>query len=345
MRSSSELKKKMKKFIVITSIFPPTKAVKKYSLFKEYQIVVVADLKTPSNWKYKNVDFISVEKQKKMPYKIIKYLPYNHYCRKMVGYLYAIEHGAEIIVDTDDDNIPLSIWNLYSFTGLYQTISSKSKFINTYKLFTQQHIWPRGFPLQHINSKQVINTAKQKMNVGIWQGLADNDPDVDAIYRMTNNKPCYFNKNSPLVLQKGNVCPFNSQNTAITKDLFPLLYLPGYVTFRFTDILRGLIAQPIMWLNNYHLGFTSATVIQERNTHNYLNDFEEEIPCYLYSEKIIELVSKVIQSKNSLTDNLYNSYEELTKRKITEKREMKLLELWLKDIGSLKIKRIENLKS
>ena len=79
-------------------------------------------------------------------------------------------------------------------------------------------------------------------NVGVWQGLADEDPDVDAIYRLTSDTPCYFNERNPVVLAKGTVCPFNTQNTIIIKPLFNLLYLPTTATFRFTDILRGLVA-------------------------------------------------------------------------------------------------------
>ena len=36
--------------------------------------------------------------------------------------------------------------------------------------------------------------------------------------------------------------PFNSQNTLWRKELLPLAYLPSKVTFRYTDILRGMIA-------------------------------------------------------------------------------------------------------
>ena len=70
------------------------------------------------------------------------------------------------------------------------------------------------------------------------------------------------------------------------KEFFPLLYLPSFVTFRFTDILRGFVAQPILWKAGFNLGFTEATVFQERNAHNYVRDFESEIPMYLHTEKI-----------------------------------------------------------
>ena len=39
------------------------------------------------------------------------------------------------------------------------------------------------------------------------------------------------------MLGSGTISPFNSQNTLFTRAVFPLLYLPTYVTFRFTDKL------------------------------------------------------------------------------------------------------------
>jgi hypothetical protein len=41
--------------------------------------VVVADKKTPTDWAYPNVDFLSVEMQQNLPFKIASLLPYNNY--------------------------------------------------------------------------------------------------------------------------------------------------------------------------------------------------------------------------------------------------------------------------
>ena len=130
-------------------------------------------------------------------------------------------------------------------------------------------------------------------------------------------------------MEKGTVCPFNSQNTAIQKELFPLLFLPSFVTFRFTDILRGIIAQPILWQHNYRVGFTEATVVQKRNVHDYFKDFESEVPMYLHTEKSLDAVSKSI-SNVAVKDNLYNAYEALLKINVVEQREMTVLNEWLK---------------
>jgi len=329
-------KQTSKKHIVITSIFEPTEAVISFSKMSDYQLTVVGDKKTPDGWFCENAEYLSVDRQENLGFSISQCLPFNHYSRKMIGYLKAIKDGADYIVDTDDDNIPGNAWEFPAFEDTFDSIASDKGFINIYQLFTEQKIWPRGLPLSLINTNFDLNsqlTAKE-CKVGIWQGLADEDPDVDAIYRLTDNTPCYFDKRNPLVLGKGTISPFNTQNTLIRKELFPLLYLPTFVTFRFTDILRGLVAQPIMWLEGYQLGFVNATVVQKRNPHNYMNDFVSELPMYQHCDKVIDIVSGVVSKSESMENNLYNAYKSLLKENIVPHSELVTLEAWLKDIGT-----------
>jgi len=322
----------VKKFIVITSIFKPTEAIEVFSKLKDYHLVVVGDKKTPADWQYDNCTFLNVDAQIDLASSLATVIPFNHYGRKMIGYVYAMKQGADMIIDTDDDNIPYSGWSFPSFEGNFITSEKNLGWVNIYHHFSEQPIWPRGLPLRNINDKRdKLQWQKEKINqrIGIWQGLADEDPDVDAIYRLTSDTPCVFKKKDPVVLEKGTVCPFNSQNTAIQKELFPLLFLPSFVTFRFTDILRGIIAQPILWQHNYRVGFTEATVVQKRNVHDYFKDFESEVPMYLHTEKSLDAVSKSI-SNVAVKDNLYNAYEALLKINVVEQREMTVLNEWLK---------------
>lgn len=215
-----------KKCIVITSIFEPTDAVMAFSKLPEYRLLVVGDKKTPGDWYCNNVDYISVAEQNKMDSKLAKAIPFNHYCRKMLGYLAAIRAGADCIVDTDDDNIPKLNWAFPSFDATYDTVSENQVFVNIYQLYTQQKIWPRGLPLNRINTQFKLEKKLERKTcrVGVWQGLADEDPDVDAIYRLTIDTPCYFNDRDPVVLGRGTICPFNTQNTMIRKELFAFAY-------------------------------------------------------------------------------------------------------------------------
>jgi len=324
-------------FVVITTIFKPTEAIRQLVKLEKYKVIVVGDLKTPSGWSFDGVVYLSPERQKSMDFNIIKGLPWNHYSRKMIGYLYAIKMGAESIIDIDDDTIPYSRWGCVP-TGKYRLAKSPGAF-NVYRAFSKEMIWPRGFPLEAIlkkNKKPLKRDGLAKNSVPVWQFLINGDTDVDAIYRLTKNKHVYFRKDDPVVLSPGTYCPFNSQNTFFSKETFPLMYLPAFVNFRFTDILRGLVAQPIMWADNYQLGFTPPTAKQKRNPHNYLEDFESEIPCYLQTTKIINLISDNTRKGETISENLLRAYKELGKNGVVEKRELFLLQSWLKDLEKLK---------
>jgi hypothetical protein len=325
-----------RKYIVITSINDPTEAVKAFSLLRQYRVLVIGDAKTPKSWNHDGVDFISLRDQGKLPFKLAKTLPENHYCRKMIGYLLSIQRGADFIIDSDDDNIPKPGWGFPGLSGKFDTVTNPG-FVNIYQAYSDRKIWPRGFPLKMIGKSFFLKNhlSKHSGEVGVWQGLADEDPDVDAIYRLTDNTPCYFDSRDPIVLKDGVLSPFNSQNTLFRKELFSLLYLPSYVTFRFTDILRGLVAQPIMWLYGYQLGFTNATVLQKRNPHDYMLDFLSEVPMYQYCEIIAPLVFSVIDKSLSIEANMLRAYCELERNNIVAKEEVLTLKYWLDDLNSL----------
>ena len=53
-------------------------------------------------------------------------------------------------------------------------------------------------------------------NVGIVQSLANNDPDVDAIYRLTQTLPFNFPTDGPLdfcMIPDDKLSPYNAQAT------------------------------------------------------------------------------------------------------------------------------------
>ncbi len=329
----------MHKTIVITSIYPPSPSIRKWADFSGWNVVVAGDKKTPVDWNCHPATYLSAADQENTHFQIAPLLPWNHYARKLMGYLAAIQQGAEIILDTDDDNMPKPDWAIPEFCGDFLVTPPGMGFINVYSYFTDQHIWPRGFPLNRVCDPTARLAAGQiktaPAGIGIWQGLADGDPDVDAVYRMTVNTPCFFDTKPPIVLDIGTVSPFNSQNTAFIRPVFALLYLPASVSFRSTDIIRGLVAQPILWSAGYSLGFTRATVVQDRNEHHYLSDFESEIPCYLHAEKILEAVEAVVSSRHSIETNLVNAYESLVRHDLVPKCEMELVLAWVRDIQIL----------
>lgn len=320
----------MDKFIIITSIFLPTEAIEKFAKLKDWKVIVVGDKKTAVDWSYPGVTYLSPEGQQEVASKFAGLLPWNSYTRKNIGYLYAISQGARVIYESDDDNIPLDNWVSEPKFSVNAEFLSDASFVNIYSYFTDKKVWPRGIPLRCVLDAETPKAeAARSLKVGVWQFLADEDPDVDAIYRLTNNTPIYFNWREPLVLDQGTCCPFNSQNTYFRKEVFPLLYLPSTVTFRFTDILRGLVAQPVLWAAGYHLGFAGATVLQKRNPHDYLKDFESEIPCYLQAEKVVQIAKEAVSSEKTISENLLSVYRALSVKGIVSEKELEILSCWL----------------
>jgi hypothetical protein len=329
----------MKKAVVLTSIHPPTPAVKRFAALEDWAVLVVGDRKTPPNWHCPGVRFISAAQQKTLAFRIVPSLPWNHYARKMIGYLLAAREGAELLAESDDDNLPKKEWAFPDLTGCYAQVPAGCTAVNIYSLFTRQPIWPRGFPLTRITTPESTidpsTLTSQKVRIGIWQALADDDPDVDAIYRLTRNRPCRFARREPVVLPPGTFSPVNSQNTAFRRQLLPLMYLPAHVNFRVTDILRGYVAQPILWAAGYRLGFTGPTVRQTRNAHDLQADFASELPLYTEVERILSLVQEGVRVEASVGENLYTVYQNLARAAIVQEKELDLLTAWLEDTAAL----------
>lgn len=316
----------------MTSINSPTAAVEKYAVMKDWKVIMIGDKKTPDNWKYDNILYISPEKQEKLPYTIIKYLPWNIPARINIGYLYAIEHSAELITQSDDDNIPNEYWGIPHLNDDVSTIDAND-FINVYKYFTNFFVWPRGFPLDKILEQKIIPEQFEPSQVRVWQHLANKDTDVDAIYRLTNNEFIYFSQRSPIALKEGTVCPFNCQSTTFYKEAFLLLYLPSFISPRASDIVRGLIAQPLLWSIGRTLGFTAPTVTQERNPHKLLDDFRDEMLIYLESENIFNIAKNMIRIDASLSQNFFAVYKGLVDAKLLPKEELELVGAWINDVN------------
>jgi hypothetical protein len=330
-----------KTFLIITSIAgsdnPVLKQISKEAQEHKVPMIVIGDTKSPADFKMEGCDFYSVERQKSLPWKLAEKLPYKHYARKNLGYLIAASQGVQVIIETDDDNLPYkSFWEERN-KDVTAHLLSETGWTNVYKYFTEYHIWPRGFALEHIQNTLPPIGDKKNLNCVIQQGLADDNPDVDAIYRMTLPLPVKFNQSNSVALGQNSVCPFNSQNTTWFKEAFSLLYLPSYCSFRMTDIWRSFVAQRIAWTCGWNILFHSATMHQERNEHNLMDDFKDEIPGYCNNKLIMERLQalKLKDGTEHVFENLLACYEELISMDLIGKEELPLVNAWIKDIMSL----------
>lgn len=321
-----------KNCIVITSINDVTEAVKTYSQIDGWEVIVVADKKS-AKYSHENVEFLSIQDQLELPFNTVISTPFNHYSRKNIGYLHAIKKGVNMIYDTDDDTIPTPQWNSRDF--ICDTVIGGDSMINPYALFSDKKIWPRGFNLSLINKRVDYTQTSRNSKIGVWQGLINGDSDFDAIYRLTVNEHIVFNEDRDIAIHPECFAPFNTQSTLWNKELFPLLYIPQSVDFRFTDILRGFVAQKIMWNFDFLLGFHHPNTYQVRNEHDYYLDFLGEISMYKNTPIVIQCLNDLDLTGNSIDECLFKVYTSLYNKNIVEEREMLNLSNWILDIKNM----------
>jgi STELLO glycosyltransferases len=325
--------------IVITTINRPTRAVKEIAAAIERlsaNFVIVGDSKSPADFFQPGATYLDLDAQRRTRFQYADIAPVQHYARKNVGYLTAIENGATIIVETDDDNIPVADFWIARTPVHRAHVCEASRWLNVYEWFSDIHIWPRGFPLEHLDDPQIDFSSLHDEDIycPIQQGLADKNPDVDAVYRLTMLLPVTFLARESIAL-RGAWCPFNSQNTTFFKPAFPLLYLPYYCSFRMTDIWRSFIAQRIAYLNDWGILFHGATVFQERNDHRLFTDFDDEVPGYLNNARIRSALESLTlpPGETLIPDAMRLCYQKLVELNLVGSNELTLLEAWLNDLA------------
>ncbi len=331
----------MKSSIVITTINKLNQNIKNYDIKSNkigWNLIVIGDKKTPKDFKLKFGDYFSFNDQKNLNLKFAKICPTNNYARKNIGYLLSFLKN-DIIIETDDDNYP----KLKFFTSRKKNHSVRNiknhSWINIYKIFNKntEIIWPRGLPLDEVDSTKIKVSNKIETNkFNLQQGVADINPDVDAIYRILYKKINIKFKNLKINLNNS-LSTFNSQNTTWFRDIFPLMYLPVTCPMRCTDIWRSLVVLRIMKLNKLKILFFGTDIYQKRNSHNLLDDMEQELKLYLYDKKIYETLDKLKlkKGKKFFLQNLKICYTALIKKKFLNKSEIKYLDAWIFDCKNI----------
>lgn len=333
----------MKTSVIVTSINAPNavmRAIADGSKEAGYDFIVIGDTKSPPDFALDGCRFLSVDDQVATGLAFAKACPTRHYARKNVGYLVAITQGSELIVETDDDNFPREGFFRERSRRVEASLSAGKGWVNAYGYFSDANIWPRGLPLDRILAElePFGDLSVGTTDCPIQQGLADENPDVDAIYRLVLPLPQSFRSDRRLALGAGSWCPFNSQNTAWWPETFPLLYLPAYCSFRMTDIWRSFVAQRIAWENGWSVLFHEPTVWQERNEHNLMRDFEDEVPGYLHNDRIRRTLEDLplAGGVGNVGENLRRCYEALVGLGVVGADELPLLNAWLADLDRLR---------
>ena len=351
---------------VVTTIFEPSEAVRRWLRMEGWCLVIVGDKKSPKVYDTRwtpgegndAVVYLSPEDQEALNNEFVNALPWNNFGRKNVGFLYAIMHGATVIWDFDDDNM-LKFWipsaapegapslsaAIPSSQGV-ETIQVLEPYNHSFPTYNPYPAlgaptlpsWPRGLPLSHIKLSESYDSQIKirdinHNSIAVLQSLAEHQPDLDAIYRITMPVPFSFkrsNETKPLLVPMGVLTPYNAQATLHLQPGFWALLLPITVHGRVSDIWRSYFAQRLFWDVGLQVGFLPRPiVVQDRNPHSNLGDLDAERDLYQKSEHLVEFLGKWEGKGKTLIERVEELWVALYERQYIEHADVLLLQQWL----------------
>jgi len=286
----------MKKVIVCTTINPPTKAIEKYDTMPDWFLVVVGDHKTPGNYRLKNGIYLSPDDQVKISEKLSNLIGWNCIQRRNFGLLYAYNLGADVICTVDDDNIPLDNWGKELFVNSKLTLKqfkTKEVAFDPIGATNYKNLWHRGFPLELIPNRDYDDSSDIQIIPDIQADFWNGDPDIDAICRLEHKPECEFDR-SCFPFTSNKLSPFNSQNTFINRKV-----ATDYFLFPHVGRMDDIWAAYYVLSKGNKVVYNNATVYQDRNIHNLIEDMKKEYIGY--------------ENNLSLVKDLYNDSEKILK--------------------------------
>ena len=329
----------MKKVLVVTTIngidHKGISRLVEDSNSQDFELVLIGDKKTSTNLSAvdeSRVHFYSLETQLSSKFLSGHTLPLNHYARKNFGYLVAAEMGCEWISETDDDNrLFVEFWDDQEPNKSVKN-SGTSQWVNIYSAFGIGEYWHRGIPINEVLGANALTTHEigSSLRIACIQGLADGDPDIDAICRMLYKPVTKFSRTDSFSVEPGFYAPTNSQLTRWRTELtLPLLYLPSTVPWRVSDIWRGLIAQRYFAFSDLRTQFRGGLGFQDRNEHDLLKDFVDELEVHMSTRILLEILESIdILDQSNFMLSVYST---LLARGLVSQEEIVRLENWLSD--------------
>lgn len=284
----------MKKVIVTTTINPPTEAIVKFQAMKDWELVVVGDLKTPADYRLERGIYVSPAEQEKYDAALSAAIGWNSIQRRNFGLLWAKDLGADVVAVVDDDNIPLDGWGQDLLVGREVEVDYYETDLPAFDPLgatNHGHLWHRGYPLQLVSKRDYRWKSRKTVRADIQADLWNGDPDVDAICRLEHAPVCTFDP-SRFPMAANRIGPFDSQNTFLRREVLPDYFLFPHVG-RMDDIWAGYYVQA----KGFRVVYNKPSVYQDRNAHDLTGDMRQE---YLGYENNFKLVEDVVRDPESI---------------------------------------------
>lgn len=221
-------------------------------------------------------------------------IPYDTDNRRNVGFLMALDRGADVLISIDDDNFVLEDVDFvgeHLVTGTTvdsESIESSDRWFNLCSLLrssTKDEIFPRGFPyFARRQSRKIVEERSQPARVALNAGLWLSDPDVDAMTRLTQAPHIASAEPRSICLGTNTWTPINTQNTSVARDAVAAYYyvkmgfsLGGLRIDRYGDILSGYLLAKCVKTRGEAIRIGSPIADHRRTPHNLFKDLYHEL--------------------------------------------------------------------
>jgi hypothetical protein len=335
----------MKSYIVLTTTNEPhllqdyADNLERYG-HEDTGFIMIGDLKTPNEECEKlahkitrrgfETCFLNIIEQKKwlanFP-RLEQVIPYNSDNRRNIGYLLAIEKGAEIVISIDDDNYPTEedFYEAHSTVGAnvrLRAVSSVNGWFNPCSMLEMsggRTIYPRGFPFSRRWKDRITSNhsaGRIVLNMGLWLGT----PDADAITHLNEPVTIKGLKSEQLMLAPGTFCPINTQNTAFHRDVLPCYYyvlmgaeVGGLKLDRYGDIWSGYFAKKVIDQVGDRVSIGKPLTDHRRNVHDLFKDLKAELYGMIMTERLVEFLEPLDLTAKTYSDAYLELAEHLSK--------------------------------
>jgi hypothetical protein len=258
-------------------------------------------------------------------------IPYDSDNRRNIGYLMALDRGAEVLISIDDDNFVLADSD---FAGEHKIVGesldleeleSNDRWMNLCALLESNsatEVFARGFPYyaRRAARQTTMKAARAErvvMNVGLWLS----DPDVDAITRLGIGPKMERFRGTSLLLGRDTWTPINTQNTAVARDAVAAYYyvrmgfaLSGMKIDRYGDIFSGYFLQKCVKHRGEAIRIGTPIADHRRTPHNLFKDLYHELAGMVILDDLLPWLQE-LQLTGSSYRELYASLADALEEK------------------------------
>ena len=293
---------------------------------------------------------------------VFKSIPWSYLNRKMVGYLYAIAHGATVIWDFDDKNM-LKFWipdaaptgapSLVSTVAMGETLTVQEVIGHSWPTFNPHPAflppvapsWPRGLPLddalkEECSKGDLKETQVKSSLLAVIHSLCDRIPDADVIFQSTMPFPFYFKRTTetrPLLVPPQTLSPYNAKATLHLQPAFWAMYLPQSIDEELSDIWRSYIAQRLFWETDLRVGFTARPLVVQDHDIRFTKELTPaQLKASNKTKKLIMFLGSWKADGDTVVERIENLWSNLYDRNFIDHSDVETLHLWLQGLKRIK---------